>query len=494
MKMEKLPTTYEEYLQLQGLTDWPELLPDEDDFKRSIQPATFNSCESMSQYVCERAPFQMEVLVDIGQTIDQFASRLEKYSSKILPDKPSQPKIKVHNLQTPSSFLTQMKNADALLIHPSRKLSEELCLDSTVESQRFPGFKPLEFTELPGQIQAKHLLNWIRKAQNFHHGFQNTLKKLILSKASAAILQDAFWWFFLFKFEPSKEDQDHLFNRIADSFVTLFMITPSEAIDKLFEIYPDCVAQAIFAVFYRSFPRLHNKFGDEFKNELTELISVWMTGRKPEQFSWRKWNLEWLEKSMIKKGPDRKESILAALALRTTEFHLDCDLDELIKDVNNLTMKDASTPKNTAALLAEKESSYAGRGPEFRHILFRLSGRSPLVAHFLNIKKIVGRSLGTMGPKLKHIEISKDPPLAPTYQDVIKETKRFSDNLHQKNIELHEQTRKAIAKIKWDQIQFNKKIDRLKNELFNNEDYEDYDDELLPAPHYRILFHPSRIG
>ncbi|XP_078386035.1 protein FAM227B-like [Cetorhinus maximus] len=323
--MENELKIFEDVLEFQDLTNWPELLPDEDEFQMNLQPDIFSSRESAVQYIREHVPFKMEVLSNIEQRIDQFVSRLEKYSSKILPDGPREPKIKDHRFYAPSqTFLTQIQNSDALLTHSSRKLSEDLFPHGvkTVESQHFPGFKPLEFTELPGRIEAVQLLNWVRKA-DFNFGYQNTLKKLILSVPSAAVLRDAFWWFFLSKFKPSQGDQDHLFSRIADSFVTLFMIAPPQVLDTFLEVYPDCLAQAVFAIFYKSYPESHYQFGDGFKNELTELFSLWITGLKPERFSWRKWNLEWLEKSTTKKGHDRKEKILHELKFKSEGYMTD---------------------------------------------------------------------------------------------------------------------------------------------------------------------------
>ncbi|XP_069767910.1 protein FAM227B-like [Narcine bancroftii] len=482
--MENLPKTYEEFLQFQDLKDWPELLPDEDQFNLMIQPDLFTSYESLSQYVNEHAPFPVELLIAVEQRVDQFQSHLEKYSSKILPDEPRKSKAKEHNL--PPSLATtvrQMKDSDVLLTHPSRKLSEEFYLERkerSVETQTFPGFKPLQFIKLPGQMEPLQILNWIRKIQKFNLGFQNTWKKLILSEPSAAILQDAFWWFFLYKFKPSREDQDHLFSRIADSFVSLFMIAPVEVQDKFFQVYPDCISQAIFAVFYKSFPGSHTKFSDEFKSELTELISLWMTGLRPEEFSWRKWNLQWLENLMSRRVPERKENILAEKDLKATTFRFRFDLDEEISSECHLTKRDPSIPKPTATF-RKMETSCAGSSPEFRHILFRFSGRSPLVTHFLNMNKIMGRSLGTMGPKMKHTEITKDSPLCPIYKDIIKEAQKFSKDLHQKNINLHKQTQKAIAKLRWDQIQFNKKIDRLKKELSSNKDALEQTTTIIPS-------------
>ncbi|GCC37162.1 hypothetical protein chiPu_0015663 [Chiloscyllium punctatum] len=148
---------------------------------------------------------------------------------------------------------------------------------------------------------------------------------------------------------------------------------------------------------------------------------------------------------------------------------LDFDLDELTKeDARNQIQKDMLTPKTTSTLHAKTESSYVGHGPEFQHILLRLSGHSPLVAHFLNMKKIAGRSLSITGPKMICTEISKNPPPSPTYQDLIKETKKQSKERHQKIIDLHEQTQKALATLRRERIQFNDKIDRLKKKLSNS--------------------------
>lgn len=407
--MENLPTTFEEFLKFQNVTHWPEMLPDEDEFNMKIQPEVVVSYESVSRYIYENAPFRVEFLTDMGKQIDEFKSRLEKYSSKILPDEPRKYKNKEHLFYLPSdTFITQMMDSDALITHPSRKYSKQpdrsqRILD--VESQPFTGFKSHMFTKLPGQLEAKQLLNWIRKLRSFHLGFQTSWRKLILSEPSAAIVQDVFWWFFLHKFKPCKEDEDHLFSRIADSFVTLFMISPVEVLDNLIQVYPDCIAQAVYAAFYKSFPESHNKFGEEFKNELTELIALWMTGIMPVEASWKNWDMQWLESSMSRRGSEREESILADINVESTSLQFRYNMDDLVPDICNV-VKELPPRKLPRPVI---ESAYAGRGPEFKRIRLRLSGRSPLVAHFLNMKKVQGRSLGTVGTTLKHKEISKQP-------------------------------------------------------------------------------------
>lgn len=40
---------------------------------------------------------------------------------------------------------------------------------------------------------------------NFQPGFRKFWKKLFLSEASVAVMQDTFWWFFLNRFDVSTE-------------------------------------------------------------------------------------------------------------------------------------------------------------------------------------------------------------------------------------------------------------------------------------------------
>ncbi|MEE6503130.1 hypothetical protein FKM82_004748, partial [Ascaphus truei] len=69
-----------------------------------------------------------------------------------------------------------------------------------------------------------------------------------------------------------------------------------------FKVYPDCLSQAIFAVFYEAFPESHTLFNDEFKSEIMDVIFQWVFGMKPMPCSWTKWNLSWLETSNVNTG------------------------------------------------------------------------------------------------------------------------------------------------------------------------------------------------
>ncbi|KAM6246188.1 protein FAM227B-like [Spheniscus humboldti] len=101
-------------------------------------------------------------------------------------------------------------------------------------------------------------------------------RSLFLSKSSIALLQDSFWWWFLQKFKPNQEDQDHLFDRIAD-FVANFLLVPRDDKDAFFQVYPDCLSQVIYCAFYEAFPESIKCFDDDFKDGLVDLIFQWIS-------------------------------------------------------------------------------------------------------------------------------------------------------------------------------------------------------------------------
>lgn len=46
----------------------------------------------------------------------------------------------------------------------------------------------------------------------------------------------------------------------------------------VFQVYADCLAQAVYAAFYGAFPESMERLGHDFKTDLTDLISLWVSG------------------------------------------------------------------------------------------------------------------------------------------------------------------------------------------------------------------------
>ena len=65
----------------------------------------------------------------------------------------------------------------------------------------FVGFDNNELTELPGFQEAPQLLNNLSLKMGFKNSFMKYWSAIIRSEASNAILQDAFWWFYLKNFK-----------------------------------------------------------------------------------------------------------------------------------------------------------------------------------------------------------------------------------------------------------------------------------------------------
>uniref|UniRef100_A0A2K6GUK7 FAM227B n=1 Tax=Propithecus coquereli TaxID=379532 RepID=A0A2K6GUK7_PROCO len=84
-----------------------------------------------------------------------------------------------------------------------------------------------------------------------------------------------------------------------------------------FEVYPDCLAQAIYATFVEAFPESSNLFNDEFKEDLGNNIFLWLSGLKPQKGFWTHWKLKELSTTTIhgsKKAPAKsiKERIASS--------------------------------------------------------------------------------------------------------------------------------------------------------------------------------------
>eukprot|EP00069_Balaena_mysticetus_P022251 bmy_13857T0 len=114
-----------------------------------------------------------------------------------------------------------------------------------IEGCNFPGFRTNELTRLPRHLNAERIYLYILKTHNF---------------------------------EPDRESQDSLFDRISESYVSLFMSIPLSRKDAFFQVYPDCLAQAIYATFQEAFPESSDFFNDEFKEDLGNNIFLWLSG------------------------------------------------------------------------------------------------------------------------------------------------------------------------------------------------------------------------
>ncbi|XP_068814781.1 protein FAM227B [Struthio camelus] len=335
-----------------------------------------------------------------------------------------------------------------------------------IESYNYPGFTVKQLLELPRHLEAPELWDLVIKAQRFKKDVLKVWRSLFLSESSVAVFQDSFWWWFLQKFKPNQEDQDHLFDRIADNFVALFLLVPRDTKDAFFQIYPDCLSQVIYVAFCEAFPESIKYFDDEFKDGLVDLIFQWISGLKPKKCTWRKWNLSSFKTTMVNDANkdatanvqvSGSASSVAALEnisyedlLEDGKYMADGEMSEDSEHINDI-------PKESETVT---ESCYIGPGPECKRVLFRLGGQSPLVSYYLKMHEIANAASCSLTCRINRTEVYKLPPVAPTYQDVIKETRRLREEFQKDYTELQQKYEKGIEAIMKERKEIDQKFRR----------------------------------
>uniref|UniRef100_A0A1X7TBB5 Uncharacterized protein n=1 Tax=Amphimedon queenslandica TaxID=400682 RepID=A0A1X7TBB5_AMPQE len=98
---------------------------------------------------------------------------------------------------------------------------------------------------------------------------------------------------------------------MAEQFSQLFLLySTSEIKDKLFQNYPSCLSQGVFAIFCQACPKSVKKFHEEsFLHKICNFIYEWTTGIPCPLGCWKCWTMEALDPSyklhMLKK-PTKK--------------------------------------------------------------------------------------------------------------------------------------------------------------------------------------------
>ncbi|XP_054557338.1 protein FAM227B isoform X2 [Talpa occidentalis] len=436
-KMQRPPKNIEEFLKFQNLDYWPRkiTLRDIDECSHTMKKIKEDSSfASIYTHLWGNVPRKYEAFAIMETRLDECSFHLKKHASKIL---------EWSNIMYRTSSYEKLQRYRARLAkyHKKKKimLSDEMMTKKNIEGSSFSGFKSNELTRLPRHLDAERIYLFILKTHNFDEKVFKIWKTHFLSPASIALLHDSFWWWFLHKFKPDRQNQDFLFDRISESYVILFMSIPVSRKDAFFQVYPDCLAQAIYATFQEAFPESSNLFNDEFKEDLGNNISLWLTGLRPQKGFWTHWKLNELSTTTIhgsKKVPSKSllDSILQSQERITTSINF--NVMKILKNPRAYAMsasrEDSGLPKLTA------KSHYCGIGPEFNHALFSFGGLSPLILYYLTIHEVPGVSKIPRQTKIKFTGIYKEPPPAPTYRDVIKEAKRqFAKNRKDFRMEKH---------------------------------------------------------
>ncbi|XP_014382687.2 protein FAM227B-like [Alligator sinensis] len=242
-KMQKPPLTFEEFLQSQNLDDWPRVPFLDDDCSLVDKLQKDYSFSAISKCLYENVPLSIKPISDLEKRINECTMELKEHAEKILSLERRQVEMDSHLISLEQTITTQCidpermsTQSDKLRKSKVAKYIPEESSNKNVENCHYPGFKVKQLSELPRHLDAADLWDLVIKAQNFKKAVFKVWRKLFLSEASIAVFQDSFWWWFLQQFKTNQEDQDHLFDRIADSFVGLFLCVPRNTKDAFFQV------------------------------------------------------------------------------------------------------------------------------------------------------------------------------------------------------------------------------------------------------------------
>ncbi|XP_037691023.1 protein FAM227B [Choloepus didactylus] len=427
-KMQEPPKTLEEFLKLQNWDHWPrEIYLDIDakweyTLKKIKEDCSFTSIYT---HLWGNVPRVYEAVMTMETRLGECSSLLKNHASKLL---------QWDTMISKTGSYGHLDKQKALLKKNYRKkkimLSDEMETKKNIEDCNFSGFKANELTHLPRHLDAERIYLFILKTLNCDEKLFKVWRTHFLSEASIALLHDSFWWWFLHKFKPDRENQDFLFDRISESYVALFMSIPLSRKDAFFQVYPDCLAQAIYATFQEAFPESSNLFNDEFKEDLGNSIFLWLSGLKPQKGFWTHWKLKGLNATTIhgsKKAPPKSELEIIASSQERIMNTIDFDMMKILK---NPRAYSASISKEESRLSKPTtKSHYCSPGPEFNSVLFNFGSPSPLILYYLKMHEVAGIPKAPKQTKTRLTEIFREPSPAPTYRDITKEAKRrFAKN------------------------------------------------------------------
>lgn len=531
-----LPKTLEEFLAAENLDDWPYPMATEGSLDLENEALLLGSEDDIAAIIRDSAPIGLHLMEDLETDLEELEEKLKFYADQILSEEDEEPqKLERLPFSSARTFITEMTDSDAVKTHHSAKVPKSLDFaesmletrKKTVEFCQFPGFRHGELVELPSQIESLPILHKITKAQDFNPGFKKFWKKLFLSEASVAVLQDTFWWFFLYKFDEGRnrtENMSLLYDRIADSYVALFTSIHNDVKDKFLSVYPSCLAQAVYLIFRQAFPESGNILAEDFKQELCNIVFEWITGIKPGNQIYKNWDVRKMETDSAKgKKSERQVSettqkIMQAAALNKEgpiAVNASLDMESFYKVIESLEfigggqgsassarqspqgasreitkMTNFSLPTNGTVISQQamynpafpraspsrlatcgstvrkkipKQSHQIGPGPEYERVMFNVQGRSPLIAHYLHMRQL--RDFHQPGKKVRRTEIASLPPEGPTYKELIQKSIAMSEAIQREYQKMCEETDQEIYELKRKQRESNMEFNRLSKEL-----------------------------
>ncbi|XP_041528481.1 protein FAM227A [Microtus oregoni] len=400
--------------------------------------------------------------IDLGPSLWVSLSAIEEYELEkkslkekthgSLGDRARRPKeespisCKGSELRNAKVNLTKRKRADKNLL---------------AELHQHPPFDETKPNKLPNGVDFCDMVgNVIRSEKNPFSGksycLDRELEKFLSSPSLSAIWLDSFWWLFHERYQPNKEIQNKLFDRIARNYAfLLFKTIRSHYEEALIKRLPSLLSKALYTSFCCCFPQ--SWFNThEFKSEICNTMGLWISGTYPCPKSYDNWDYSELDperfrreelmlhSSRLIKGREfslitfKKTSTQKAEQNKNKKFyHLPTPFS-LGKYSQSLFCCITLTDQPTSTLYSRKatqqvkrisearawmslylkKSHHACKSPTLTSNQFNLYGKSPLIVYFfLNYSKLQLNGQDVLVSRREKTNVVPDSAM--TYADII---------------------------------------------------------------------------
>uniref|UniRef100_A0A452FQW6 Family with sequence similarity 227 member A n=1 Tax=Capra hircus TaxID=9925 RepID=A0A452FQW6_CAPHI len=318
---------------------------------------------------------------------------------------------------------SEFRNVKSFII--KRKTADKNLL---AELYQYPSFDDSKPNNLPNGVDFCDLVGNVILAEknplsgkSFCSGRE--LEKFLSSPSVRAIWLDSFWWIFHERYQPKKEVQSKLFDRIAQNYaLLLFCESRTHYEEALLKRLPLLLSKALYTSFCCCFPQ--SWFNThEFKSDICNTMSLWISGIYPCPHSYNSWDYSkldperfrreelMLQRRRLLKGRDlsfltaRRYSVWKAAQNRRTCCHHSADMNSTNERASSAQKNSVDGPKEhtyqtpvlrrptkqvkriSAARELEsmlpKQSYPACKSPPLTPNLFNIYGKSPLIVYFL---------------------------------------------------------------------------------------------------------------
>ncbi|KAF6339326.1 family with sequence similarity 227 member A [Rhinolophus ferrumequinum] len=266
---------------------------------------------------------------------------------------------------------SESRNVKSFFI--KRKIADKNLL---AELYQYPQFNSSRPNDLPNGVDFCDMVgNVVRSERNPVTGksfcSDKELEKFLSSPSLAAIWLDSFWWIFHERYQPNREIQNKLFDRISLHYAfLLFRESRSHYEEAILKRLPSLLSKALYTSFCCCFPQ--SWFDThEVKSDLCNTMSLWIAGIYPCPQNYNSWDYSELDPE----GFWRQELMLQRRKLIKDGY---CQTSILKKSTQFKWISKARYEN-----MFPEKSHPVCKSPEITANLFNLYGKSPLIVYFL---------------------------------------------------------------------------------------------------------------